>query len=552
MRSDYLGPIILLTYLITVFGVTVPCGETYLAKNGHRCYPCSAGYYIVSDCVIDGEQSRCRPCGYGEYLPTCDNSTQCNLCDLFCHGGHVEIKPCTKTSNLKCQCLDGYYWKPAHHRICTKHRKCNPGEGLKTKGTPYEDTICEPCKNGTSYSNLTSYNECTPCSVCNITQISCNNIHDTVCGSKPEGTTNTPEADSDNYSWVIPVVVVGGFFFVVVGVVFLCIRHRRNQNHNTGNGRAQMSSTFSNGRVNIPSDSKSAINSDRRSPDLTSLQQNGFNHTIDVRNDTNNKPMSSNEVQDEGVSKQISLNNGSNISKTEGHDVNEIGAINNDDSKANGTLSHTSIELDAAGVPSRHVQPETSSLQSARDNISNTNATDHINTVETGCTPSLGAVTSVQSDGTGQSDNGNGTVSSDKHCYEVFTFISKQFSWNTFLKFYRRLIADTDSKPLSNVQADIENTRQEWHHDIKEEMYRLMNNWKQRNPNATMQSIVEALDKCEEKLMSEKLMSFINNLTKTDKVNGALKSDIVPYMGERYARGELSTSVQTVDNEGIV
>jgi hypothetical protein len=79
-----------------------------------------------------------------------------------------------------------------------------------------------------------------------------------------------------------------------------------------------------------------------------------------------------------------------------------------------------------------------------------------------------------------------------------------------------------------------------------------MHIWKQRNPNGTMQSIVEALDKCGEKLMSENLTSFINNLTKTGKVNGALKSDIVPNIDERHARGELSTSAQTVDNRGLV
>ncbi|XP_060580324.1 tumor necrosis factor receptor superfamily member 6-like, partial [Ruditapes philippinarum] len=133
MGLDYLGPIILVTCLNSIFGVSVPCNEKYLAKNGHRCYPCSAGYYKVSDCVIDGEQSRCRPCGKGEYLPTCDNSIQCNVCDLFCHGGQVNIKPCTSTSNLKCQCKDGYYWKTDPHRFCTRHRKCVSGEGLKTK-----------------------------------------------------------------------------------------------------------------------------------------------------------------------------------------------------------------------------------------------------------------------------------------------------------------------------------------------------------------------------------------------------------------------------------
>jgi hypothetical protein len=62
---------------------------------------------------------------------------------------------------------------------------------------------------------------------------------------------------------------------------------------------------------------------------------------------------------------------------------------------------------------------------------------------------------------------------------------------------------------LSTADADIENTRQEF--DSSEDaMYRLMNNWKQRNPNGTMQDIVEALDKCGEKLISEKLLSFIN------------------------------------------
>jgi hypothetical protein len=134
MGLDYLGPIILVTCLNNVFGASVPCSETYLAKNGHRCYPCCAGYYKVSDCDIDGEQFRCKPCRYGHYMPTCDNSTQCKVCDLSCHGRQIEIKACTTTSNLQCQCKDGYYWKTDPHRICTRHRKCIPGEGVMAKG----------------------------------------------------------------------------------------------------------------------------------------------------------------------------------------------------------------------------------------------------------------------------------------------------------------------------------------------------------------------------------------------------------------------------------
>ncbi|XP_060604260.1 tumor necrosis factor receptor superfamily member 6-like [Ruditapes philippinarum] len=133
MGLDYLGPIILVTCLNTFFGASVPCNETYLAKNGHRCYPCCVGYHKVSDCDIDGEQFRCKPCRYGYYMPTCDNSTQCKKCDQFCHGRQIEIKACTSTSNLKCQCKDGYYWKKDPHRFCTRHSKCIPGEGLKTK-----------------------------------------------------------------------------------------------------------------------------------------------------------------------------------------------------------------------------------------------------------------------------------------------------------------------------------------------------------------------------------------------------------------------------------
>ncbi|XP_053404264.1 tumor necrosis factor receptor superfamily member 5-like, partial [Mercenaria mercenaria] len=187
--------LLFLTYIICVdylLGITLPCDEKYQAENGNLCYPCSEGFYKVSDCVVNGEQARCRPCRNGEYQPSCDNSTKCDHCKLFCiDARQVKVKNCTATSDIECLCKAGFYWKPSTWKpdegYCDSHSKCGAGEGLVEKGTPYKNTKCKPCEEGVTYSSNASFDTCVPCSVCNSTEaFKCITTRDVVCGALPD------------------------------------------------------------------------------------------------------------------------------------------------------------------------------------------------------------------------------------------------------------------------------------------------------------------------------------------------------------------------------
>ncbi|XP_053389137.1 tumor necrosis factor receptor superfamily member 1B-like [Mercenaria mercenaria] len=245
-----------------IFCITLPCDQTYEARNGHLCYPCSPGYFQVSDCVVDGEQARCRRCGNGEYQPYCDNSIKCASCTLFCLPGQVIVKQCNATNNKECQCKAGFFWKPDAAKPdeaepgavkpdeghCKSHSKCGPGEGMVEIGTPYEDTKCEPCREGVFYSDNSSFDICTPCSTCNTTVITkCTAIHDTVCGDQfPRRPPQTKKSSNRIGDSAIAGIVCSVILVVVLLVVaFFIYRYRRKKafNRNTESCNFDLSET---------------------------------------------------------------------------------------------------------------------------------------------------------------------------------------------------------------------------------------------------------------------------------------------------------------------
>jgi hypothetical protein len=97
----------------------------------------------------------------------------------------------------------------------------------------------------------------------------------------------------------------------------------------------------------------------------------------------------------------------------------------------------------------------------------------------------------------------------------------------------------------------MENTLQE-NHTRQEAMYQLMLSWRKENPGGTTQNIVDALLKSGEKLTCEKFTSFIENLKKSDKRLSDINNELLKDIDERHVRGELSTTIQTVDYEGNI
>ncbi|XP_053404263.1 uncharacterized protein LOC128558572 [Mercenaria mercenaria] len=236
------------SFLTFLFAITLPCDEKYQAENGSLCYPCGEGFYKVSDCVVNGEQARCRPCRNGEYQPFCDNSTKCDHCRLFCNDQRkVKVKNCSATSDIECQCKAGFYWTPGTGKhdegYCASHSKCTAGEGLVEKGTPFKNTKCKPCEEGVTYSSNASFDACVPCSECNSTvAFKCTTTSDVDCGALPDKPSPTESSSKDGGKCMVFVIVclVLVALAVVVGASVFLYRRRRNTETNSPNGGSEV------------------------------------------------------------------------------------------------------------------------------------------------------------------------------------------------------------------------------------------------------------------------------------------------------------------------
>ncbi|XP_053257917.1 tumor necrosis factor receptor superfamily member 8 [Podarcis raffonei] len=85
------------------------------------------------------------------------------------HRHLVEKRPCTNHTNRECQCQPGWYCKEPSTGTCitcVPLTTCKPGSGVKTKGTPDTDTICEECPSGTFSDEHSSTQICKPRTDC--------------------------------------------------------------------------------------------------------------------------------------------------------------------------------------------------------------------------------------------------------------------------------------------------------------------------------------------------------------------------------------------------
>lgn len=73
-----------------------------------------------------------------------------------------------------------------HDDYCVKHRECEPGTGVQTKGTPLTNTVCETCSEGYFSSSPSALDSCVKHQECTDGQLVLlpgSIYHDTVCGS---------------------------------------------------------------------------------------------------------------------------------------------------------------------------------------------------------------------------------------------------------------------------------------------------------------------------------------------------------------------------------
>ena len=93
-------------------------------------------------------------------------------------------------------------------RVCRRCTRCPPGSGAVRPCGRRADTVCEPCVPGTSYADLTSYDQpclrCTPCSRYARVERNCTATHDARChrcrrGKHRANSASYPQRDGNEY-----------------------------------------------------------------------------------------------------------------------------------------------------------------------------------------------------------------------------------------------------------------------------------------------------------------------------------------------------------------
>ncbi|XP_060948343.1 tumor necrosis factor receptor superfamily member 6B-like [Limanda limanda] len=135
------------------FKQTDPVTGTQLVCEG-----CAPGTYLRARCT-DTSRSECAPCAPGSYTEIWNYIRKCLRCST-CGRYEVARTRCTAHSDTQCACKEGLY-RPTQNHMCTRHRACASGEGVLSKGTSEQNTVCHVCSNGTFSDSVSALQNCT-------------------------------------------------------------------------------------------------------------------------------------------------------------------------------------------------------------------------------------------------------------------------------------------------------------------------------------------------------------------------------------------------------
>ncbi|XP_073319343.1 tumor necrosis factor receptor superfamily member 6B-like isoform X2 [Pagrus major] len=117
-----------------------------------ECDRCPPGTYLRARCTST-QRSKCAPCPSGSFTELWNYIGKCLRCGV-CGQNQVEKTACNAESDCQCECKQGYYYKQKYD-MCLPHSVCPAGQGVLTRGTPQQDTVCHDCSN-TTFSDVNS------------------------------------------------------------------------------------------------------------------------------------------------------------------------------------------------------------------------------------------------------------------------------------------------------------------------------------------------------------------------------------------------------------
>ncbi|XP_069351754.1 tumor necrosis factor receptor superfamily member 5 isoform X5 [Eulemur rufifrons] len=108
-------------------------GQKYLL-NSQCCSLCRPGEKLVDECtdVID---TKCRPCGNGEFLDTWNREKYCYQHKHCDHNLGLQVqRQGTSETDTTCTCEEGLHCTSEACDSCAPHSSCSPGFGVKRIG----------------------------------------------------------------------------------------------------------------------------------------------------------------------------------------------------------------------------------------------------------------------------------------------------------------------------------------------------------------------------------------------------------------------------------
>ncbi|KAM8870357.1 tumor necrosis factor receptor superfamily member 5 isoform 2-T2 [Spinachia spinachia] len=202
------------------------CNADKYFVNGRCCDRCEAGKYLVATCD-ETNKSKCVECGRDGFTATKNHLDKCRVCKK-CHSGRKQVEPCTAQEDTVCRCETGYYCTNGPCDYCKPLTRCPVGEGVKVHATRTNDTVCDPCPDGT-YSNVTDFY-----SLCQ-THTRCEDFGKVV---KTHGTATADAVCGDfkSYcSWMLPTGLWSGLLLtaLILFCLLICWTSKRKKKKKT-------------------------------------------------------------------------------------------------------------------------------------------------------------------------------------------------------------------------------------------------------------------------------------------------------------------------------
>ncbi|KAM9310485.1 tumor necrosis factor receptor superfamily member 6B-like [Pholidichthys leucotaenia] len=146
------------------------------------CNKCPPGYHLAAHCTST-TPTKCARCKNGHFTELWNYLPRCLYCSNFClDNQEVEIE-CSPETNRVCRCKEGFYMDDD---FCIRHSECDPGQGVKSKGTSNMNTVCEACPDGYFSNSSSALEPCTKHQECangELELLAGSVNHDSVCGS---------------------------------------------------------------------------------------------------------------------------------------------------------------------------------------------------------------------------------------------------------------------------------------------------------------------------------------------------------------------------------